>query len=56
MVKDLKPMTLEEACKVWGVKQSEVDFINSEFEDKTWWQNRRTMELIETADDNKGKR
>ena len=47
---ELKPMTLEEVCKFWGLKESEVDFIVSAFEGKSWWQNRRTMELIETKD------
>lgn len=47
----MKPMTLEEACKYWGVKEGEVDFITSKFEGKSWWQNRRNLELIEIADD-----
>ena len=50
MAKEQSPMTLEEACKYWKVKQSEVDFITSEFEGKSWWQNRRTLELIETKE------
>ena len=44
-------MTLEEACEHWGLKQSEVDFVVSDFEKKSWWRNRRTYEYIETKDE-----
>jgi len=43
-------MTLEEACKYWKLKESEVDYVVSEFQKKAWWRNNRTLELIEIAD------
>jgi len=46
-----RAMTLDEACRHWGVSQSEVNYITSEFQRKKWWQNNRTLELIEIADE-----
>jgi hypothetical protein len=43
-------MSLEDACHYWGVKQSEVDYVTSEFEGRSWWRNRRTYEMIECGD------
>ena len=47
----MKKMTLDEACKHWNLKQSEVDFVTSEFEGRKWWRNNRTFEMIEVADE-----
>jgi hypothetical protein len=48
---DKLKMTLEEVCEFWRIKESEVDFVTSQFEKKSWWRNRRTMELIEYGEE-----
>ena len=45
-MQDRDEVTLEEACSYWNLEQSEVNYIVSKFEGKSYWQNNRTLEVI----------
>jgi hypothetical protein len=40
-----REVSLEEACEIWGLKQSEIDYIVTT-RGESMWMNRRTMETI----------
>ena len=48
--REWEAVSLNEVCEFWNLKQSEVNYVLSKFEGKSYWENNKTLEKIHIHD------